>query len=218
MKRSARRSVLVQAVNPAAESDSASRSVSIHISEAHVKDLHQVSAYPSSFVDSAQASRIFQDVFAQGDSLWGRFFSDGQFAYANAVRRYIEQKYHRKCEKLFTYGRLTATSPHYGCSASWSYDVTCVLRGKDGAIYAIDPRLFTSMVSGETWVKAHTYPTVCEQKPTQYPKYQLVAGETFTPLDALPSGYLVDPTYRLTDIYLVKYADSAGCRDLTSVL
>lgn len=166
----------------------------------------------TSGVDSSLIKRIFQDVLSQGEKLWGRYFLDGQYAYANNLRRYIEQKHHVVCQKLFVYGNLTAVSPRYGCVSSWQYDVACAIRGKGDVLYILDPRLFASVVSRNIWVESHLNPTVRVPQP-RLTSQALVAGESFTPLDNIPSGYLVDADYRYTDIMLGYYADSVGCNN-----
>ena len=167
---------------------------------------------PSDQVDSLTASNIFNDVLSQGENLWGKYFVDGQFAYAQNIRRYVENKYHLACYKLFLYGELTGVSPRYGCSASWQYDVACVLRGKGDVVYVLDPRLFSHMVTQETWISSHLVPTSSVAHPRLTSTSHLLGGASFTPLDNIPSGYLVDTkNYVLTDAMLAYYADSVGC-------
>ncbi len=170
----------------------------------------EVVSTDSSLVDSFMADRIFQDIISQGSSLWGRYFLDGQYAYANNLRMYIEHNYAVTCQNFFLFGDLTAVSPRYGCCASWKYDVTCVLRGKGDILYVLDPRLFTTVVSIDVWKGAHAHPTDCVPEPRLISQ-ALVAGEAFTPYDDIPSGYLVDSNYVYTDIMLGYYRDSVGC-------
>lgn len=188
------------------------RTLPIDMQRASIRSSQSLTVLPadSLFVDSFMADRIFQDIFSQGSSLWGRYFLDGQYAYANNLRRYIEHNYALVCQKLFLFGDLTAISPHYGCCASWKYDVACVLRGKGGILYVLDPRLFTTVVSVDVWKGAHARPTNCVPQPRLISQ-ALVAGEAFTPYDDIPSGYLVDSNYVYTDIMLGYYADSVGC-------
>lgn len=167
----------------------------------------------SSGVDEALVNRIFQDVLSQGEKLWGRYFLDGQYAYSNNIRRYIEKRYDVVCHKYFIFGDLTAASPRYGCVASWKYDVACAIRGKQGVVYILDPRIFSSVVTQNKWMEFHLYPTASVPQP-RLTFQALVAGESFTPIDNVPSGYLVDADYRYTDIMVDYYADSVGCNIL----
>ncbi len=167
----------------------------------------------SSGVEEILVNRIFQDVLSQGEKLWGRYFLDGQYAYASNIRRYIEKKYSVVCQKYFIFGDLTAVSPRYGCVASWKYDVACAIRGKGGVLYILDPRLFSSVVTQNKWIESHLYPTASVPQP-RLTSQALVAGESFTPVDNVPSGYLVDADYRYTDIMVDYYADSVGCNNI----
>lgn len=162
-----------------------------------------------SFVDPSLAARIFEDVSSQGYALWGRYFKDGQYAYASNVRRYIESRYALACGKLFLYGNLTARSPRYECCASWKYDVAVVLRGKNDVLYVIDPRLFTSVVTADVWISYHSNPTSCNSQPSKAPQSKLVSGESFAPLDSMHSQYLLDKDYSYTNAMLAYYADSS---------
>lgn len=147
---------------------------------------------------------VFSDVLTQGTSLWGRYFTDGQFAYTNAVRRYIEDKYHYTCDKVFLFGEMTATSPHYGCVATWKYDVACVIHGDQD--YVIDPRLFNKVVTVDQWKAVHYMRDL-----HTVPKLQIVPGAYFAPRDLYAHSYLVDSGYVYTDIVLEHYRDSVGC-------
>ncbi len=163
-----------------------------------------------SYIDSSLAQSIFQDVFAQGENLWGSYFTDGQFVYAHMVRRYIESKYNIECRKLFIFGDITATSLRYDCCATWSYDVACVLLGKEGRLYVIDPRLFNSVVSKDVWMQAHVSPTMCEPYPI-ISTSELVSGESLFPLGGPSLGYKKDPDYQAAEAWKGYYADSTGC-------
>lgn len=191
---------------------SASRTPPIHAEGARLRTTEEVSVplTAAPYLDSVQVATIFQDVLSQGESLWGRYFTDGQYAYAANIRKYIQTKYGVLCEKLFIYGNLTGISPRYGCCASWQYDVACVIRGKGGMVYVLDPRLFTRMVSQSIWISSHLNPTECVPQP-RLSNQALVAGECFTPFDNIPSGYLVDGDYTYTNIMVGYYADSVGC-------
>lgn len=169
----------------------------------------------SSYIDSSTAQRIFEDVYAQGETLWGRYFRDGQYVYSHAIRRYVEGKYGISCMKMFLFGDMSAVSPRYDCCVSWKYDVACVLQGKNGRVYVIDPRLHTSVVTADVWIKAHVLPTACEPDPA-VASSELVSGECFSPNGGPSLGYKVDKDYRLTDIMLAYYADSSGCHCTTS--
>lgn len=162
-----------------------------------------------STLDSAFVARIFEDVRSQGYTLWGRYFKDGQYAYANNIRRYIENKYRVATGKLFLFGNLTARSPHHSCCASWKYDVAVVLRGQNNVVYVIDPRLFTSVVRSDVWTSFHISPTSCDLQPSKTPQSKLVSGESFVPLDSIHSQYLIDRDYSYTNAMLAYYADSS---------
>lgn len=187
----------------------------INIQEAKVEDLsvHQFvqPVDTTGSIDSLTASRIFHDVQSQGAQLWGRYFTDGQFAYASAIRRYIEAKYHLVCRKLFIFGDLTAVSPRYDCAASWKYDVACVLPGKNGVYYVIDPRLFARVVTDNVWTEAHTHPTYIQPNPSSQPQKQFLPGAFFAPTNDSHTQYINDSVYQYTDIMLEYYSDSVGC-------
>lgn len=163
-------------------------------------------------VDAQMASHIFRDLQSKGETLRGRFFADGQFAYVGNIRRYIQNSYDLVCGKLFLFGDVTGVSPHYGCSAAWNYDVACVLWAKEGGIYILDPRLFTRVVKQDEWVESHTIPTSSQPHPSKAPQSQLVPGDWFAPTDVDHVHYLVDSNYRYTDMMMNFYADSVGCR------
>ncbi len=191
----------------------------IHLQQADIHSLDDPNESQSSLavMDSIQISHIFESVLAQGHNLWGRYFASGQFTYANAVRRYISNTFHVECEKLFVFGKLTGTSPWYDCSASWDYDVACVLRATNKRLYVIDPRMFTTVVTSDRWLQAHTVPTVSMPHPT-LTHYRVTTGRSFTPLDAVPTGYTADSTYQQTDAFLSYYHDSVGCNCQLPVL
>lgn len=173
---------------------------------------------PCILIDAQLVNKIFQDILSKGDSLLGRYFTDGQFAYASAIRRYIEINYRLRCDKIFTYGDLTGISQRYGCCASWKYDVAIVIRTSTDT-FVIDPRLFGEAVGVKDWVKGHTHSTACVPHPSLSPMWEIVSGESFTPLDLIPSGYLTDTSYAYTNAMLAYYADSVGCGNsiLTSI-
>ncbi len=170
-----------------------------------VQELSSVSPISDPSLDLEVVGSIFSDVNSQGTVLWGKYFTDGQFAYASAIRRYIEDKYpHIRCDKAFMFGEMTANSPRYGCSATWKYDVVCIIRGKED--YVIDPRFFSKVVTAKEWMAVHHM-----HKPITSPKLEIVPGSCFAPRDLFPSAYVVDTSYVYTNVMLDYYRDSVGC-------
>lgn len=167
-------------------------------------------------VDAEMANHIFRDLQSKGESLRGRFFADGQFAYVGNIRRYIQNSYDLVCGKLFLFGDVTGVSPYYGCSAAWNYDVACVLWAREGGLYILDPRLFTRVVKKDEWIESHTIPTSSQPHPSKTPQSQLVPGDWFAPTDVNHVNYLVDSNfgnnYYYTDLMVSHFADSVGCR------
>ncbi len=159
-------------------------------------------------IDALLAQNIFDDV-ASVDTFKGRYFKDGQFARMHAMRRYVEAKYQITVRKIFAFGRLTAFSRSLDCYAAWQYDVACVIQ-VGGEPLVFDPKLFTSPVNIQTWLDAHVTPTSCESAPV-IENYLIVSGESFTPTDGKPSGFIVDPLYEWTQTALRYYQDSIGC-------
>ena len=187
---------------------------SIHVADGHMQYSSDVIrpellSSNSPGISMQSAMTIFNEVALIDTFVGMRYFKDGHFARSHAMGRYIAGHYGVHVEKIFAFGELTAFSRWLDCYANWAYDVACVIR-VDHEQLVFDPKLFTKPVDIHTWLDAHVKATPIRQTPSLR-THLITSREAFTPVDAVPSGFVVDTNYVYTQAMLAYYQDSVGC-------
>lgn len=157
---------------------------------------------PATYLDT-----LYQDIGSIDEFVDGSI-RDGAYARAHALRRWLLSR-GIQSDKIFSFGRLTGTSPQYGCCASWFYHVAVVVT-VGGTKYVLDPLLYRTPVSVDQWLAGQTVATGCADHP-QLRKYMIVAGANYMPVDTLPSSFVTDPSYTHTEWTLANRPLGGGC-------
>ncbi len=168
-------------------------------------------ARSSTTISMSQATNFFNDmknlrcdVINQCPCIPFQYAADGCYARAHEMRRRFIAEFGFDCQKIFSYGNLSAMT-QIGCRQTWGWHVAPLVRIQTSSgpkDYVIDPGLFTGPVTTTTWLN--------KQKGS-VSFYETKPGYTYR-INGFRS-YTYDPYYIDTDrTNNVDYTLLYGCR------